>query len=409
MKYQDIILSFLVMGKLGQALIPSQAWQRHPPLAKRFTWNSSLSLASNDNTLDELSEERKASLFQYLLRDLQVEGVPLLEVDADELEVLQVAMWTTISQLVPMGDKACVILEEIPVDKLRKFIDDFMSIKSEQRILSAVPDLEKVNLSLVGKGIGPAILIDVVDEAKRDDDSTINKDTEMEPAITASFKQFLNRMISRTDVYPYKKTDASTAFKVCHQKDVPTILSAFWNAICELRVSNEEALGTTYLLFPGIEDHELFTAVSEIISRSLCLFGNDQEFKLVHYFPEYDREKVYPSGAYALGHIPPLEWLQKMNGGAGAGDASASVKLADVDISLSNYQRRSPVAAVGIKRASLVQTENAVFKDVTMENGQVVVPSEEVVAYTENAKFLAAQGEAKLEEAMAHEKSTISK
>jgi hypothetical protein len=41
-----------------------------------------------DSPLSEMDDERKANLFQALLRDLQIEGVPLLGCDANQVHTL---------------------------------------------------------------------------------------------------------------------------------------------------------------------------------------------------------------------------------------------------------------------------------------------------------------------------------
>ena len=48
------------------------------------------------------------------------------------------------------------------MEALRAFVDDFMILRTQQpRLMEKLPELERINLSLLGKGVGPAILIDV--------------------------------------------------------------------------------------------------------------------------------------------------------------------------------------------------------------------------------------------------------
>jgi hypothetical protein len=130
-----------------------------------------------------LTDERKANLFQFLLRDLQVEGVPLLGIDADQVQTLQAAIWTTMAGLLasavtggdeqeeressssallapsPSNDepkqsaettesptttepqqqpqssssvsKVCLVFEDIPVEALTAFVQDFQTLQND--------------------------------------------------------------------------------------------------------------------------------------------------------------------------------------------------------------------------------------------------------------------------------------
>jgi len=53
---------------------------------------------SNDNPA-EWDEERRSNVFQALLRDLQIEGVPLLGCDSNQVQTLNAALWTTMAEL----------------------------------------------------------------------------------------------------------------------------------------------------------------------------------------------------------------------------------------------------------------------------------------------------------------------
>eukprot|EP00977_Amphora_coffeiformis_P027259 scaffold34597_cov177-Amphora_coffeaeformis.AAC.27 len=365
---------------------------------------SALHLADDATGIEELSEERKANLFQFLLRDLQVEGVPLLAVDADQVNTLQAAMWLGLAELCdqPSADKACMVFEDIPVDTLKAFVDDFMLMKTQERIMSVIPELARVSVSLIGKGVGPAILIDV-EEAKPEDISTVEVD-KPEPQLSAAMKAFYDRMVDKTDAYPYKKNGTPTSFKACRRGDVSHILSSFWNSVCELQANEEDALGSTVLMIPGIDNHERFTVISELLSRSLCLYQGENLFDLVHFFPDYDRSMIYPVEKPAFGHIPPLGWLRSML--RNNGDEEAADQLSDEELALSNYQRRSPMTSVVIKRRSLIDTESKRVVELKLDIGETISASA-IHAYAENAKFLAGEGETSLSESLANEKSIL--
>ena len=399
---------FLICGIAQAFLFQNQArpfrFQVSETLKRKDTY---LLLAESDaiGGVDDLSEERKATLFQYLLRDLQVEGIPLLGVDAEKVDTLQVAMWTTLAELCDQSnaDKACMIFEDLAISDLKIFVDDFMSIKNETRLIEAFPELQRVSLSLVGKGVGPAILIDVA-EVKPEDISK-SEVGKPEPQLSAAIKAFMTRLGDKTDVYPYEK-EAPTAYKLCRRNDVPHILSSFWNSVCELRATDEMNLGTNVVMLPGIDSHEQFTAISNLLTRSLCLFDGDKDFQLVHYFPDYDRNEIYPGDEASFGHIPPLKWiksaLEQQN------DGQETEQLSDKDIAVfSNAQRQSPVPSVAIKRVSLIQPPKDSSVELELEDGRKVSIGNDIWSYAKNAKLLAVEGRDALKEGLAREKSFL--
>lgn len=106
-------LAFYLPTKPTRSAPPT--WTRTTPVCTSLATNSDAAAASaSNNPVDELSDERKANLFQFLLRDLQVEGVPLLAVDANQVDTLQAAMWTTLAELCDQADadQACLVLED---------------------------------------------------------------------------------------------------------------------------------------------------------------------------------------------------------------------------------------------------------------------------------------------------------
>lgn len=74
----------------------------------------------------------------------------------------------------------------------------------------------------------------------------------------------------------------------------------------------EQNLSSIMLSLPAIEGHERFSAVVELVGRYLCLFRGDGSFGLVHFYPEYEREKVHPVGMPAYGHLPPMSWCESI-------------------------------------------------------------------------------------------------
>ena len=383
--------------------------------------------------LDELDEERKANLFQFLLRDYQVEGVPLLAVDADQVHTLQAAIWTTLAELsetaasTPQFDnndndnpeniqKACLIFEDIPIQALRSFVDDFMLLKTQERLMKYLPELEQCSLSLVGKGVGPAILLQVSAPPVSLTRTVVEC---QETTLIAAMKHFVDRlgtklcpmmmMMMMTQSSPNVGTGipepVPVAYRVSTSTSVCTILSTFWNCICELVATPPTQLGTTMMILPGLDNNNdnnqaRFGAVSELISRSLSLYRGDDVFEVLHFAPHYDRTQIHPIDKPAHGHIPPLQWLRPML--RHDGKTHEADTLSDDDLQLSNYQRRSPVTAVCIKRTSLidkaVEADDGMV-DLDLGDGQVVKASG-IPTYSRNALELAKLGASALESAL---------
>ena len=113
-------------------------------------------LHMSSDPLVDLDDERKANLFQALLRDLQIEGVPLLGCDANQVHTLNAALWTTMAELSanPKADRACLVLEEIPLSALLAFAEDFTVLKTQDRLMTYLPELRRFSVSVVGKGLG---------------------------------------------------------------------------------------------------------------------------------------------------------------------------------------------------------------------------------------------------------------
>jgi hypothetical protein len=378
--------------------------------------------------VQELGEERSSDLFQFLLRDLQVEGVPLLSVDADQVHTLQAALWTTMAELYDNrskeDQKVCLIFEEIPVSALRSFVDDFMILKTQERLIESLPELSGFSLSLVGKGVGPAILVELAaasEDAEEEDSleaeiaNTTQLSSEDQLKATAAMKSFVDRLIVTENVCPYTaSTDvapagledkgippSALAYRGCGFSDVCHVLSSFWNCVCEILATPSNELSATILAMPTVgqqgmgkeKDHARFTSVSELLSRTLCLYRGDSVLELLYFYPAYDRDLVHPADKPAHGHLPPTSWLRPMLRWAGKEKEADS--LSDSDLALSNYQRRSPVTAVCIKRVAMLDeaaTGDSGIVDLDLGDDGVMVASG-VPTYAQNAVRLAELGE----------------
>lgn len=390
--------------------------------------------SSMKNPEEILSEERRVNLFQFLLRDLQVEGVPLLAVDADQIHTMQAAIWTTMAELWASTDsvmgeedvplqKACLIFEDIPVDALRIFVQDFRILQTQDRLMNSLPDLSQFHLSMVGKGVGPAILIRLDSKTSKETESyatTYNVDPN--PAI-ASMKMFVDRVIKDMNVCPHfseaeKESSSSpltsamdtVQYRVCGFSDVCHVLSAFWNCICELQATRPDQISSILLLLPTVsalesedlahhfnERHDRFAAITELISRSLCLYRGNDVFEILHFDPRYTRDKIYPLDRPAHGHLPQSSWLSPMLAHLGHSNVNHNDEIA---LQKLNYQRRAPMTAVCIKRASEMNnpvspSQSVAREDLVIDN--VTIPARTVETYVKNILRFAEEDEATLQ------------
>lgn len=372
-----------------------------------------LAAAAAEDPLAEFSEERKAELFQFMLRDLQVEEVPLLGVDADQVHTMQAALWTTMAELAEQDgeQKACLIFEDIPIPALKTFVDDFMTLKTQDRLMKELPDLERFSLSLVGKGVGPAILVEAA--APSDRQALAKTQVDLNKA-TAAMQMFVDRVVVESNVCPYTNNNqmaptglddvgfpaSPIGYRVSSYAEVCHILSAFWNTVCEILATPMGQLSTSVLVLPGVDSHARFAAVAELLSRSLCLYNGESVLELLYFHPSYNRNEIHPLDQPAHGHLPPASWLRPML--VLNGNSDDAEKLSDKDLETCNYQRRSPVPAVCIKRVEMLNAATDAASGVmelTMD-AKTVVQASGIPTYARNAVSLSKEGADALQEAL---------
>lgn len=265
--------------------------------------------------------------------------------------------------------RVCLVLEEIPLSALLAFAEDFTVLKTQTRLMDYLPELKRFSISLVGKGIGPAMLIET-DDSSDDATTVVNEGKYDKEKTIASLRSFISRVVVGMEACPYTKSaDVSATglesrgvkpgpvgYRFSESSDACMIMAVFWNCICELMGEAEENLSSIMLSLPGIgggeNGHERFAAVVELVGRYLCLFRGDGAFGLVHFYPSYEREKVHPLDMPAYGHLPPMSWLRPML--KMAGYETESEQLSEEELSLANYQRRAPHTAINILRMSQV-------------------------------------------------------
>jgi hypothetical protein len=173
----------------------------------------------------------------------------------------------------------------------------------------------------------------------------------------------------------------SIAYRFAGSSDVCDVLAGFWNSICELKATTAQDIGSVMLCYPPVSSEssssmkekagKRYAAVAEIINRILALYPdnvNSQDdnvddeienndslaFEVVHVNPVYERETIYPQDQRKQevdGHLPPTSWLRSMMDAVGKSEVAQS--MSDQQLSIQNYQRRSPLPGVLIQRKSV--------------------------------------------------------
>jgi len=366
-----------------------------------------------------MSDERKENLFQALLRDLQIEGTPVLGCDANAVHTMSAALWTTMAEVSENDEesKVCLVLESIPLGALKAFVEDFTVLKTQDRLMVGLKELKRLSVSLVGKGVGPALIFE---STKRTEEEIAEKAARAhefdEQKCTAALQSFIDRIVVNEEACPYTKninlsatglekkgvTPGPVAYRFNGSSDACAAVGMFWNCVCELLSKPQEEISTTMLSLPGIgygtspEALTRFADVVELISRNLCLFRGDDVFGLVHFHPAYDRTLIHPIQKPAYGHLPPRSWLipiLKMNG-----NKKEAESLTEDDLALSDYQRKAPHTAINILRVNQLNAAAGAKSIVDLEvSDGVFEKASGITTYSRNAIRLAKVGKEALE------------
>ena len=200
--------------------------------------------------------------------------------------------------------------------------------------MTQMPELGRFSISVLGKGLGPALLIEtekrtVVEQLTREDQRAVEYTFDRDRTI-AALRSFIGRVVVGLEACPYTKSVDVSAVGLENRGVVPgpvgyryspttdpiMAMSMFWNCICEMMSSPETDLSSIMLSLPGIgigddkSAHERFAAVVELAGRYLCLYRGDGAFGLVHFHPAYDRSLIHPLDKPSYGHLPPISWRE---------------------------------------------------------------------------------------------------
>jgi hypothetical protein len=417
-----LLLSTLSMALAFQSASPKRTF--HHAIHRNIPTSTSLFESESESTTAEdplagMSDERKATVFHALLRDMQIEGTPVLGCDATAVHTMSAALWTTMSEVSENDDesKVCLVLEDIPMGALQAFVSDFTVLKTQGRLMAYLPELVRLNVSVVGKGVGPALLIEASKRTEKElEEKKSRSEVFDEAQCTDALKSFIDRVVVGEEACPYTKSvdlaavglekqgvkPGPVGYKYHGSSDACAAVGAFWGCVCELLGTPEEECSTVMLSLPNVgagtssESLARFSAVVELASRNLVLFRGDDIFGLVHFHPVYDRMELHPVDKPAYGHLPPRAWLRpmmKMNG-----NAKEAESLTDEDLALSDYQRKAPFTSINILRVNQLNAASGAKSIVDLEVADgVVEKASGITTYSRNAIRLAGVGKDKLE------------
>ena len=313
--------------------------------------------------------------------------------------------------------KVCLVLEDIPIGALQAFVDDFTVLKTQGRLMAYLPELARLSVSMVGKGVGPALLIEAAERTEDElAEEMIQGEEFEEEKCTEALKAFIDRVVVGEGACPYTKSvdvaavglekrgvpPGPVGYRYGGSPDACATVGAFWNCVCELLSTPETEISTIMLSLPNVgagtssESLARFAAVVELVSRNLVLFRGDDIFGLVHFHPAYDRVEIHPVDKPAYGHLPPRSWLRPMMKMNGNNDEAES--LTDEDLELSDYQRKAPFTAINILRVNQLNAATGAKSIVDLEISEgVTEKASGIGTYSRNAIRLAAVGKEKLE------------
>jgi len=376
-------------------------------------------------------------LFQILLNDIICDGDPVFEIDVSTRATLSAAMWTVLCDFSERdageklddydsgGMKSAVVLEGMAIEDLRVWATEFYVDKQ------GLTELPRLSVALLGDGAGPALVITATD---RTPEEITAKPLDSDPRLlnqqTEAMKQFTYRMAvvdppeegtgmaDNFNVLPL----APTNFPVCNSADVCVMMATFWNCVLVLRQTPHWELEGTVLALPGCgSDLERFDAVMNLMRKNLENYSDDtdEKLELVNYHPHYGSSITTTDTPTEIrpGYLPPRSWMKPMMRMSRNIDiVKRAASITEEELELVDYQRKSPVPMVHIRRQATtnkapafpdgtppaVTTTTEVKKDlelvhVSLDDGEVISMSRgDLEEYVKNAVTLIAVGKTEL-------------
>jgi len=378
---------------------------------------------------EEWSDERKSELFQFLLRDLEVEGTPLLGCEGvSENKTLQGATWSVAGQLSENDyeRKVCLVFEDIPIQDLQLFVDTFSTMKQKQRrthqqLENPLQDLQRFSMSLVGNGIGPALIVETQNRTTNEietyhtmqehDNETSSMllsnpimehqwKTAMELFITRCLPELLleneNEDVDEDENASSSSSSSSISYRFLGSSDVCDILSGYWNCICELETTDITKANSIVLSYPPPPPSSSdttatalarFAALSELLTTMNSLYEGQYQYRLHHIHPSYNRDEMnmmlsnnnneeeQHHNINTNGHLFPTHILREKLQKIVEQDmytTDTELIFTDEELQLQNYQRRSPLPGVIIQRIIVLKEDDDDEKDAYCEIENVI-------------------------------------
>jgi len=297
---------------------------------------------------------------------MEVEGSPVLACDADQAHTFQGTVWTVMAQLSEsdIESKACMVLENMSIDALQSFVDDFAALKANERLMTYLPEVGRFNVTLLGRGVGPALVVETSNRTTAEMDACAKLESSTmipsELTWTAAMKAFVARRWNNNE--SDDELPGPHAYRLAGTWDVCDTLANFWTSVCELLAQPEDVLGSSILCLPKANNNDnlelvqaRFAAMTELVTESLFMARGQDLFDVSYLHPLYDRDSVHlVDNVY--GHLPPLQSLPAILKESNAYSGNAD-ELTDKDLAVQNYQRRSPLPAIFLRRRQSEKTE----------------------------------------------------
>ena len=223
------------------------------------------------------AEEQRQNLFQVLLRDLEIEGVPLLGIaGVTDTNTVQAALWTVASQLSEnaVASQACLIFEDLlagaasetdtvtdttdatdGIARLKSLVSTYTQhvLTNEATTTARLPELQRMTVNLVGKGLGPALTWATVNRTQTDhveyteriqyQQPSGDETVQWEPAIHSFLQRFGKDLLgsrNEEEEEEENETNPNIAYTYVESSDICDLMAGYWNCICELLVTEEE-------------------------------------------------------------------------------------------------------------------------------------------------------------------------
>ena len=93
--------------------------------------------------------------------------------------------------------KVCLVMENIPMGALKSFCQEFIALKGQDRLMAHLPELQRFRISLVGKGNGPAFIIEASQRASTEQEvmdkyAQMAIESNLQEANTQTLQSFIN-------------------------------------------------------------------------------------------------------------------------------------------------------------------------------------------------------------------------